>query len=303
LPTASNSLRRARPLLGTFVDITAAGATGPVAERAIDAAFDAIAEVHRLMSFHEPESDVSRLNRQAAAGAVRVHSLTLQVLEAALALQQQSDGAFDITVAPALQRLGLLPAPADSRPARAVPAGAEAIQLLPQQRVRFRHGGVRIDLGGIAKGLAVDRAVAVLRDHGVPCGLVNAGGDLAAFGDKAQTIYLRDPRAPGRLMACVEVGNGALASSGGCVDPFRSPDVMGAAVIDPRAHNEVHAIAGATVRAPSCMIADALTKVVMIKGEAAMPLLDCYRASALLVAADGHVRVTSDWQDAAHLAA
>jgi len=196
--------------------------------------------------------------------------------------------------------LGLLPGP--EGPGIARPIGADAIQLLPHQNVRFRHPAVRVDLGGIAKGFAVDRAVAVLRDHGVPCGLVNAGGDLAAFGD-AQSIHLRDPRAPDRLMARVEICNEALASSGGCVDPFRCSDATGSAVIDPRTHDQARAISGASVRAPTCLIADALTKVVMIKGEAATPLLDRCRASALLVAADGQVRVTSDWRDAARLAA
>jgi thiamine biosynthesis lipoprotein len=303
MQTASDSHRRARPLLGTFVDITLAGAARSLADRAIEAAFDAIAEVHRLMSFHDPDSDVGRLNREAAARAVPVHFLTFQVLETALSLHERSDGVFDVAVAPALQRLGLLPPLADARPATAMQTGKDAIQLLPRRNVRFRHPGVRIDLGGIAKGFAVDRAVAVLRDHGVPRGLVNAGGDLAAFGGEAQTIYLRDPRAPYRLMARVEVCNEGLASSGGCADPFRCSGAAGSAVIDPRTRDQVRAIRGATVRAPSCMIADALTKVVMIKGEAAAPLLDCYGACALLVAARGQVRVTSDWRGAAHLAA
>ena len=104
----SGSARRARPLLGTFVEI-AVRAPIPAAEAAVEAAFAAVAMVHWLMSFHEPDSDVSRLNRGAAAGAVRVHDWTYQVLETALDMHRRSGGAFDITVAPALQALGLLP--------------------------------------------------------------------------------------------------------------------------------------------------------------------------------------------------
>jgi thiamine biosynthesis lipoprotein len=102
-------IRRARPLLGTFVEIAVAGGTPDAAEAAIDRAFSAIATVHRLMSFHETGSDVSRLNREAASSAVSVHDWTYEVLEAAGDLHRRSGGIFDISVAPALQRLGLLP--------------------------------------------------------------------------------------------------------------------------------------------------------------------------------------------------
>jgi thiamine biosynthesis lipoprotein len=104
---AAADIRRARPLLGTFVEITAAHA--PALEAAVEAAFAAVATVHRLMSFHEPDSDVGRLNRHAAADAVRIHDWTYEVLEVALDIHHCSGGTFDITVAPALQALGLLP--------------------------------------------------------------------------------------------------------------------------------------------------------------------------------------------------
>src|SRR5579871_1324466 len=94
-----DKLRRARPLLGTFVEIEASGPDHPGIVRAIDAAFDAVATVHRLMSFHEGDSDVSRLNRDAFDRAIEVHAWTYQVLEAAVALHRQSNGMFDIAVA------------------------------------------------------------------------------------------------------------------------------------------------------------------------------------------------------------
>ena len=109
MTSAFASVRRARPLLGTFVEITAVGTPAPAIDAAIDAAFETIEIVHRLMSFHEAESDVSRLNRDAATHPVRVHRWTYEVLAAALALQRCSDGLFDVTVAPILHRLGVLP--------------------------------------------------------------------------------------------------------------------------------------------------------------------------------------------------
>jgi len=294
-------LRRAKPLLGTFVEIAVEDA-GPHAGAAIEAAFADIAKVHRLMSFHEPDSDVSRLNRDAAAHPVTVNSWTYVVLQAALDLHARSQGAFDIAVAPALRDMGFLPRHDDEAACPPRVGGSDAIELLPARSVRFRDGGVRIDLGGIAKGFAVDRAAEALAGFGVPAGLVNAGGDLAAFGPQPQSIDLRHPCDARRILCKVAVTNGALAASGGSVDPFSSWDVSASRVVDPRTGAPTRDVAGAAVQAPSCMIADALTKVVMIAGEAAAPLLGHFRAAALVVSAAGHISISPDWQDGSSLA-
>jgi thiamine biosynthesis lipoprotein len=295
----SDNLRRARPLLGTFVEIGVAGAARATMETAVEAAFGAIDKVHRLMSFHERASDVSRLNRDAATRAVAVDDWTFQVLATAGDLHRRSNGVFDISVALALQRLGWLPGHDDNR--RRAPdetPAIDGIDLLAGNRVRFRRPGMKIDPGGIAKGFAVDRAIDVLRRRGMPHGIVNAGGDLAAFGSTPVSIDLRDPRNPGRVLCRVEVQNEALASTGGSFDPVRSSQAADCAVIDPRSQRPVRRLAGATVRAPSCMIADALTKLVMIDSSSAASLLAQEKASALVVSAHGEVSVTRDWERA-----
>lgn len=296
----SDSIRRARPLLGTFVEIELAGAPESDMHYAIDAAFDAIAQVHRLMSFHEPDSDVGRLNREAGIRPVRVHAWTFRVLETAVELHRCSQGRFDVNIAPALQAIGLLP----SRKDRATPTqcSPDPIELLPDREVRFRSADVTIDLGGIAKGFAVDRAVATLCDLGIPGGMVNAGGDLRAFGAQARTVHIRDPRHPSRSVCRIEVTDEALASTARRVDLVDGGRSGSSAVIDPATQRPVSLIDGATVRARSCMVADALTKIVMISGSDAGELLESYQADALLVSADG-VQITSDWQRAVYLAA
>lgn len=297
----SDSIRRARPLLGTFVEIEIAGAPRSEMDGAIDAAFDAVAQVHRLMSFHETDSDVGRLNSEAGTRPVSVHAWTFRALETAVELHRRSGGRFDITIAPALQSIGLLPSLKDrSAPALRSP---DAIELLPHRKVRFRSTDVTIDLGGIAKGFAVDRAVAVLRDLGIPSGIVNAGGDLRAFGAQTHTVHIRDPRHPSRSVCRIEVTDEALASTARRVDLVDGDDSGSSAVIDPATQRPVSLIDGVTVRARSCMVADALTKVVMISGTDAGELLESYQAGALLISADGNVQITSDWHHAVHLAA
>jgi thiamine biosynthesis lipoprotein len=266
---ASASACRARPLLGTFVEISADGASPAAVHRAVDAAFHAVARIHRLMSVHEAGSDLSRLNRAEPGRATTLHPWTRAVLSAALALHTASGGLFDVT--------------AGASPARG--GGGPGFELLTRGRARRTRPGVTIDLGGIAKGFAVDRAVEILRSHGATRGLVNAGGDLVAFGAPGAHVAIRDPRRPGRALARVVVENAALASSGGGA----------ATIVDPRRTASRPEILGATVTAPSCLLADALTKVVMIAGESAGPLLARYGAAALFLGASDQVHVTREW--------
>jgi thiamine biosynthesis lipoprotein len=294
----SDSVCRAQPLLGTFVEIRSAGANESSAECAIDAAFAAIAKIHRLMSFHDGDSDVSRLNRDACRQTVAVDPWTYAVLEAALLMHRRSEGAFDVAIAPVLQQFGLLPrygTDAASSPAAA--ATGDAIELLSGCRVRLHDPGIRIDLGGIAKGFAVDRAIDILQQHGQSQGLVNAGGDLAAFGPAPETVHVRHPRFPDQILCRVAITDAALASSGYFFDPLDAVAGLTTAAVNPATREFISGVAGATVRAPSCMLADALTKVVMIAGERATALLAQCQASALLVLACGDVRVTPEWQD------
>lgn len=282
------SIRRARPLLGTFVEIAVSGTGRAAMEEAVEAAFATVAEVHRLMSFQDPASDVALLNRKAAERAIIVHPWTFEVLEASLEIQRRSAGIFDIAAAQGRWRR---------------PSCIGSVELFPSKHVRFSDPGVAIDLGGIAKGFAVDRAIDVLRDRGVPQGLVNAGGDLAACGLDKALISLRDPRDPRRILCRTEISGEALASSGRKVDPFGGSDTTETAVIDPRTLRYAQAAVGATVRANRCMIADSLTKVVMVAGEAASPILAQYGASALFLSPDGDLRVSGNWQSAVRLAA
>ena len=315
MAAASASIRRARPLLGTFVEIAAAGEASVGMEAAVEAAFVAVATVHGLMSFHEAGSDVSRLNRDAAARPVRVHDWTYEVIATALDLHHHTSGAFDICVAPALQRLGLLPHvsglctpfPDGPGPSEQAARGSGSVhnlvQLLPENLVRFADPSVKIDLGGIAKGFAVDCAVEALQGHGITDGLVNAGGDLRAFGPRSYAIDIRDPRQPGRAILRVALSNGALASSGGRFDPVRSCHALSSAIIDPATAMPVQSISGATVCASCCVIADALTKAVMNAGEGAGSVLEFYGADAFFVSSHGDAHITANWKNEVHLAA
>src|SRR5262245_6968874 len=140
------ALRRARPLLGTLVEITAHGACRVQLTQAVNAAFDTVASVQRLMSFHDAASDVGRMNRLAHRIAVRVHPWTWRVLHAAQRLARASAGVFDVTVGGELMRLGDLPAAVRGNLDRR--ARWADVRLLPGRRGRVGRRGVGGRRGG-----------------------------------------------------------------------------------------------------------------------------------------------------------
>lgn len=293
----SSEVRRARPLLGTFVEIAAGGLPAETAHRAIDAAFATIEDVQRRMSFHDPESMLSRLNREAAHRPVQVDAWTFTVLRAAEHVYRASDGVFDVTIAPRLHSLGFLPGNGTHAPRNTTSISFADVELLPERRVHFRRAGVCLDLGGIAKGFAVDRAVATLRRAGVPYGVVNAGGDLRAFGD-AQLVTIRHPDQPQVAWRTLPLDNAAIATSAHYFAGSWKPELTLAPIVEPSTGKQVTQVRSVTVRARTAMLADALTKVVMLRAEAALPVLKHFRADAIFYSASGEERCTSRWHAA-----
>lgn len=268
-------LRRARPLLGTLVEVRAAASTIEQAGRALHAAFAAIERVQTLMSYHDPCSDVGRLNRFAHLRTVSVAPWTFTVLRGAHLLHAATGGLFDIAVAPALVRGGWLPR------STTLPAGGTAadIALLAGRRVRFRRP-LLLDLGGIAKGFAVDQAVAALRRCGATGGVVNAGGDLRVFGATPEPVHVRLPESPDKLVPLVTLRDSAVATS---AHYFAQRRIRGAArspIFHPHHRRFAAESYSISVQARECWLADALCKVVWLAGAAALPLLHAHGARA-----------------------
>ena len=293
LLSETEGLARAQPWLGTLVGIRIrdAGACAD-AQAAIAAAFAAVRRVHELMSFHDPESEVCELNRRAAQQAVDVSPWTFEVLMRAVEFSEASAGVFDCAVAPELVRTGFLPAPASCDLAE-FPAGPnpgcfhEQVEFLPQQRIRFKTA-MLIDLGGIAKGFAVDRAVDALRDHGIAAASVNAGGDLRVFGEVAETIFVRLPRDLSSVIPLASLHDAALATSADYGNrPARSPSGRSTTpFIDSRSGACCGRGISVSVSAPDCVTADALTKVVLVTEDEHHPALEAFGASAIILPGD-----------------
>jgi thiamine biosynthesis lipoprotein len=264
-------VRRAQPWLGTLVEIVAEGDDAASLIAAVDRAFARVAAVHAAMSFQEADSELSRVNREAQHGWVELSPDLAAVYAAALDVARISDGLFNPSVACWLVDSGHLPQHPDT-PLHAQPDW-RAIAF-DGSRVHYACP-LLVDLSGIAKGYAVDAALAILREAGLTAATVNAGGDLARFGETATPVHVRHPHHPTHTLRLAELRDGAAATSAG----YFQPD----ALRHPRTGESLCAATSVTVLAKSCMTADALTKVVAADPARAAGVLARYGAEAIVL--------------------
>ena len=266
-------VQRAQPWLGTLVEIAAEGADTTRINAAIEQAFARIAAIHGAMSFHDAGSELSHVNRHAVHDWVALSADLAQVFGSALDFAAASDGLFDPSVAPWLVETGHLPhhvdMPTDSTP------DWQAIEL-DGDRVRFARP-LLVDFGGIAKGYAVDAALAVLSDTGMASARVNAGGDLARFGGSAEPVRVRHPAHPTLSLHLADLHHGAAATSAGYYQAAASP------LRHPHTGGQLCRTLSVSVLAPACLAADALTKIVAADPQRAPALLGRQGAQAILI--------------------
>lgn len=301
----SMPLRRARPLLGTLVEISIEtdvaaepGAACDISQlerheetfdTAFNAAFAAIERVHRLMSFHDVDSDVSRINRAAVGVTLELSPWTWEVLDCAQRLNLGTGGLFDVSIAGELVDQGFLPGDRTTCPGSEVAKVGAAFELTDAHCMRWVRKGM-IDLGGIAKGFAVDQALRAMQNSGARSIVLNAGGDLAGRG-LPFPVYVRHPAQPSQLIALGELQNLAMATSAGyhAVNHRESDSIH--PLVDPRTARCVQWPGSVSVIAPSCMVADALTKVAGLSDRAQWQQLDtlltAHHAQALMLDTQG----------------
>lgn len=243
------------------------------APTALEEAFAELRAVDRLMAVQRRGSDVSRMNREAGQRAVTVDPRVVEVLGVARRVSRLTHGAFDVTVLPVVAAWGFLDGPG-RRPATAParPAGWRQVQLdVAHATVRYGARDVGVDLGGIAKGYALDRARAALLDRGVRSAWLDLGGNVATVGvppDGARwRIGVRDPRRDGALLGVVEVGEASVSTSSDAERFVEDDQGRAGHVIDPRTGAPARALAAATVVAASGALADALSTAALVLGD------------------------------------
>jgi thiamine biosynthesis lipoprotein len=267
-------------------------------EAAIEAVFADMRRIDALMSTYKPDSQVSRVNAEAGRAPVPVAPELFALLETSLEYSRLSKGAFDITYASVgyLYDYRAHQRPDDKAVAAALP-GVDYRQLkldAARRTVAFGRPGMRIDLGGIAKGHAVDRGIDILKARGITRAMVNAGGDTRVIGDRfgqPWVIGIRHPDRREEIVLRMPLVDAAFSTSGDYERYFDEGGVRYHHILDPKTGRSPDALRSVTVIASTATRTDGLTKTVFILGpKAGIEFINGLAdADAIVIAADGKV--------------
>ena len=285
-------------IMGTriFVELWAEDKDKQRGEQAIDAVMDEMRHIDETMSVYKPTSEVSKVNALAATQPVKISPELFKLLTTALEYSRITEGAFDITYASVgyMYDFRERKRPTEQQIQSALPAVNYQHVLLDAatSTVRFSQPGVRIDLGGIAKGYSVDCGIEILRKRGFTHALVNAGGDSRVLGDrfgKPWIIGIRHPDHPDQVITRVPLTDSAFSTSGDYERYFDEDGVRYHHIIDPHTGHSASKVRSATIIAPTATRTDGLSKTAFVLGpDEAMKIYNRLDdVDAILVTPDG----------------
>ncbi len=290
--------QREEAIMGTRVAVELWSEDPALAQRAIDAVIAEMRRTDELMSTYKPESQLSQVNAHASERPVQVDPDIIRVVERGLEMSRLSSGAFDLTYASVgyLYDYRAHRRPTEQQIVAALP-GVDYRQVQVDRAagtIRFLRPGVRIDVGGIAKGYAVDRSIERLRDLGIRHAMVTAGGDTGLLGDrrgKPWIVGIRDPRNEGRMVARLPLGDEAISTSGDYERYFEEDGVRYHHILVPSTGKSARALRSATVLGPNATLTDGLSTAVFVLGvERGMQLVASLPGvEAVIVDAEGRV--------------
>jgi len=277
-PTADIRVSGGRRLMGVPWSITLFASSANEGQRAIEAALDEVARLDGILSDYRPETELSRLSAAApTAGALPVSDDLWEVLVRAVAIRDASSGAFDPTVGPLTtlwrqaRRSGALPLEGKLAAARAA-VGPDSLKLIETPRgVQLTRPAMRLDLGGIGMGFAIDRVLGLLAARGIESALVDASGDIAASGPPPgsggwKVAVDPIPGSPAATAGQVLLAHAAITTSG---DARQAVEIGGrrySHIVDPRSGLGIAGPAAVTVIAPDATAADALATAANVLG-------------------------------------
>jgi thiamine biosynthesis lipoprotein len=286
-------------IMGTRITVELWSEERDRAESAIDAVLDEMRHIDESMSTYKPTSEVSQVNDHAAEGPMHISKELFDLLVTSKQYSELTEGAFDITYASVgyMYDFRKHVRPTDAQIDKALPAvNYQHVLLDPKkQTVQFTQKGVRIDLGGIAKGYSVDCGIDVLKARGFTRAYVSAGGDSRIIGDrfgKPWMVGIRDPRkGEGEVITRIPLVDAAISTSGDYERFFDEDGVRYHHIIDPHTGHSASKVRSATVIGPYATRTDGLSKTAFVLGpEKAMEIYNRIDdIDAIIVKLDGTV--------------
>ena len=297
---------REEAIMGTAIRVELWSEDRADGEAAISAVMTEMHRIDHAMSPHKPESELSRINRHAAAAPVKLSDEMARLVSRALDFSKLSGGAFDITYAGVGHlydyREKIKPSDAVIAQAREAVGYQNLVLDTAARTLRFARDGVRIDLGGFAKGHAVDSAVAILARRGVKNAIISAGGDSRVMGDhrgRPWMIAIRDPRRPGEVVAVLPLEDTAISTSGDYERYFEHDGVRCHHVLDPKTGKSPSSVHSVTILAADGLTTEGLSKSVFVLGlEKGMRLIESQEGvDAVVIDAAGKLHYSSGFFD------
>jgi len=301
--------------MDTFCSITVVASSKAEAKAAIDAGFEEIQKLETLLNYFSSESELSAINNAAGAIPVKVSRETVEILTKAMNIAEETDGAFDPTVAPVIRLWKFSKDPSDS----VIPSADEverALSLVDYRNVFidssaseiFLEGkGMEMDLGGIAKGYAADKAVLAIKSLGIQSALVAIAGDIRGFGvntlGQPWKVGIQNPRPETDsekpwedIFATIQLKDSAVSTSGDYQRFFMRDGKRYHHILDPHTgYSAESGLISSTVIAPEGYLTDGLSTAVFILGaEKGLHLLESKGLGGVLVDAGKKVYLTKN---------
>jgi len=302
--TSPATVKRAQMHMGTLVTVTAVAQTEAQAQEAVTAAFREIHRLEELLSTWIPASELSRVNAAAGRDAIAVSPETFELLMRSMEIAKLTEGGFNIAVGPAVDAWSVtermrIP-PRDELDRLKTIVDPAQIRLDERARTVFlQKPGMRIDVGGIGKGFAADRAAVVMQAAGATAGVVALSGDIKTFGrmpvGERFRFGIQHPRKEGAVLASLELENEAISTAGDYERYFERDGVRYHHILDPVTLQPARQCQGVTVIASEGTFADGLDTGIFVMGpERGMALVERLDGvEAVIVDQDGKVLVSS----------
>lgn len=273
MPASAEWIGEARPLMGTEVSVFLWHEDRETGERFVNSVFDEVVRIDELMSTYKEHSEISMVNRLAHKQAVTIGAELFRLIQQALDMSVLTRGAFDITYDSVGQHYDFRE---HQRPdAGTIEKNRQSIDYrlveldALNSSIRFLKPGVRINLGGIAKGYVVERGAMLLRQNGVDNAVVTAGGDTRLLGDRRGRpfmIGIQDPRDDSEVAISVPLEDEAISTSGDYERYFDEDGVRYHHIIQPSTGEPAGGVHSATVFGPDGVMTDALSTSVFVMG-------------------------------------
>jgi len=294
--------------MGTIVDITVAAKNEQTADRAISAAFKEISRLENIMSTYKPESDISKVNAAAGLHPVKVHKDLILAVKKSLEFADLSGGAFNIAVGPAIDLWNVtesedIPTPAELDAIRSLIDYRNVIVNENDGTIFLKKKRMRINLGGIGKGIAADYAHDILEKHGISSGIIAVAGDLHAIGERPDgskwTIGITHPRKKDSAIAKVHLKDMSISTSGDYERYFIKDGVRYHHILSPETLYPSRGFQSVSVLAKDSTTTDALSTAIFAMGpESGIRLLEKLDGvEAVIVRDDGSIWMSPGLKD------